>query len=702
MYVLGRPTAYHHTGDEAVCSTWLPFARKKLESLFKRTPMMCRRQTFPLDGVDITIMAAHNVGKIIIDATSGVYLESGFYNILSIAPLNEACWRPPLLVYGAEETADYSPPRPIQGYLTIDNVTGLPVGANVTPKLADGRTSVAMNLGKPLSKTAPNGFTSDTPVYSTDSGMVYAKLVQSNIVPSNYCGLTRIFVQAMYGSKAGRKRYSLDLTGTVPALSLVPKLNADGSGDAEVLLRFYGVDAPWVVCKDWKYWLVTVGYGTATVRKIQTALKHSPGGSFSDLETRQIHAALLADSQLTQTVYTFSCTAVIGDPFAYGWKTNLDGTEAQIVAQYEAAHVFTANHYIASVSFDVAGIPTGVGISLKETADWNPSMSPTTLHALWVPDYYTGRAYAIADLKKVWAAQLCDAPLYAVENGGAVDVVRIKCTGIVAGTGFSLPQGGYTGAGVDALTTTPFHMDSNYQYTYPPTFTYPGATEVLWDILANPPNPAVSGAAGYGSTPYYYKAGSYSDAAYLADVTGWNYYGIYWQTPAYEDRIAIGGPGDIYQSVTLTIPFDDCNAVLYGLISNIDYADMWHYHSDVGYSCWTRLLLCKSDGHGGYETSELVHGPEDIHATAGPGTTAHTRNSQTSTVNIFDAVVRGTSVTITPGSTEYFYPSYNTDPTMNPSYVRSSTGASYKYQLAHLETGASDWPTGTTDPVGWA
>jgi hypothetical protein len=697
MFVLGRPTAYHHTGDEAVCSTYLPFARKKLESLFKRTPEMCRRQTFPLDGVDITIIAANTVGQIIISAGTE-YLDTGFYDHRSIAPLNPDAFLPSHLYYAAPQVGGL-----VQGKLSIKG--GIASGAVVLPE----RDSIVMG-GTTLVKTAPNGATSPTAIYSSDIELLNRKYLQVAVPSSNYCGLTALYVQCLYGSKTTQNQYyahnaapgiGIDPTSGPP----VPVILA---GDFHFFLLYIGANAPWVVCKNWKYWFVTINSNkTVSFRRINTVLSNSAPQT-GDLKT---HAAMLAGSRLAGTDRVFPCnTTLTGVPLAYAWKTNALGDTARIILHDALGDgSFNARHYEAVVQFDAAGTPNGVAVSLLQQAKWAVTNSS---HCLYLPDYFS---HTDIGLKGV-GVYGCNAPIYETAFGGTFKTLNIigpdSTAGISGIGGFS---GGITAAEIYSSWTATSSAGEDVHY---------GGNGI-------PDDPEEF----YGSDALWHIAGTYnpgyaSDSRVVdppPDSTGfWEQRIIritseQWST-AYLWR---GGVSVSYRPLLL-IPFGDCNATLSGYSTATGWssateftgapgfpkiASFQHrFHAygepvgswdDAGELVWNSAGASGSwsgthgEGNSAYINSGYLYYYHDDPINSGPG------SSGGSSVE-FLTIANG-STTI-PVSAAYFQPELGVagDPTIPAAEVKSSLGGSYIYTLSFSEAGSHGWPLHTSNPVGWA
>ena len=736
MFVLGRPTAYHHTGDEAKCSAYLPFARKKLESLFVRAPAMCRRQNFRLEGVDITIIAANSVGKIII-AAGGEYLDSGWYNHHTTAYLNELAFHPSTVVYGTEQAGGG-----IQGALTISK------GVVHGETLLDNRGSKPMGLKKALVKTSPNGFVSGTAIYADDPTLLKRKAIQSLIRPSNYCGLTQLYVQCLYGSVAGQTQYDvagMDDTGAV-TLSGAPALRVKAGKDSKgsqlwADLRFAGTYAPWVVCRNWRYWLVTVKSGTATFRRINTILSNSSSALASlSLDQRKIHSAMLAGSTLSSTVLTFSCANVVGETLAYGWKPDVAGTTAVTVTHEDVtspAYRRRARQYEVHVLFDQTGTPSGLDVVEASVSDWD--ITPGS-HALWVPNYADGVETAVAPTDPNfahWGGVACYAPIYVSVDysGEAANFTLHSITGVNSfggAAGFDSNKGvskNYS-SGVDnseAVVGTGDNGIPGKPYTIP---------NYMPQVEGLPPNPNTD---HYTDERIYWPANpAYpcNGAPFLDPtsiiVTYYDFNILEFTTVTY------AGGSDTYTAL-FGIPFDDASAYFsghasYSVRNDGTVSTSYQNSYPLSQQYWAYYGICPAPdpmppdpyGPGGlgivydYVDAGSIYGDPMFGGGIGNGPlppptdevygVRYTDTNATLTLHTGGSTVllhswAGSVPNDAPGFFyTYFVPEIGPtgDPNIQSFNVWESIGNQYQYSGSMAEAGSSGWPAGAYNPIGWA
>jgi hypothetical protein len=286
------PVSIFLTGEQEKAVKWLPWARNKLAELIKLADGNARSKVYDLqaDGIKVELEANTNTAKIRITAAGGTTLESGFFDQLSTAPLNEFAYIPSFLHYGAEQVADYATPKPVQGLLTWTEF------GHVQGEKLNERTSKAITNNKALVKTDPNGLTSPTAIYG-DANMLLRKKAQTKVKPSMYPGFMRLYVQVLFGKLPCQYDFEAmaESLSTYPALALkVPAPN--GNTKITVTLNHTGVASTWLMhTGDWGYYLVTASTTGLTLRKMGV-IGTKPKGSLTALQQRQAHAGRLASS----------------------------------------------------------------------------------------------------------------------------------------------------------------------------------------------------------------------------------------------------------------------------------------------------------------------------------------------------------------------------------------------------------------------
>ncbi len=271
--------------------------------------------------------------KIVADI--GIYLESGFLNLLSSGQCAENAYKPGILDYDAE-TAAYvaGTSAPLQGRVKI---TGGPE-ADEFPfageALAAGSESLAVGCKQKLpAVTDPCGNTYTGGGYC-DAG-IFAKKDAQYIVPSSmFSGKLRLFVQAVYGTARTDYRRS-------------------GNFDLQI-----GDESPFVLKRGWSNnsWLYTTArYDyflctftgsaiefrqvalSASGKKFRDILAEHPRKSEFDFATK-VEAYILATGTVGSAVYAtvpIEGDAINGSPLDYGWHATWDGRQAAVVCFYK-------------------------------------------------------------------------------------------------------------------------------------------------------------------------------------------------------------------------------------------------------------------------------------------------------------------------------------------------------------------------------
>lgn len=716
------PVGIDFAGNVAGGLPYLPLARKYLRELRKQANGGVRFKAYDLGDVRFEVSVSTNTNMLRIITSTGVYLDSGWYNHLTLGYLNELAFHPSQVLYGAEQASGA-----VQGSLTLKD------GKAQGQTLPAGRNSKPMGAAKALVKTSPNGFSSSTAIYADDPTLLKRKKIQALIKPSNFVGLTQLYVQCLYGSTLGQKQYdiqSMDETGQFaaplfdfPVLQL--KAGTDAQGNEQwVDLKFFGSDAPWVVANGWKYWLVTVKGATVTFRRIKTTLtlpKQAP--TYTGLEARQAHAAMLAGARLSSTATTFACTPINGQPLAYGWKTSDTGQAAQIVchsseykAEYDVggnpdknANIRKAYHYAATVQFGQDGNPSGLAVTLLEEAYWQSSVE---LHCLWLPDGATTMELALAPLGNpyYWQTIECDAPLYLYADyaGGPTKLVRIYCNGTAPGD-----EGGYSG---DITVTGQLMTAEDPHYgvgTFIMTRSAPEADGLSWGGLE------LLAAAGYIEADNRTHQTGPFDPVYFSRIDGAS--GAMHMLKRFPD---IFYDWEQFNKAMLLIPLDDANAVVYGTMAYVTFSGKYEsgtgtekgddypvtaprtvYFSyfDHADSTWkdNGTMTLKQDYDHSNPSAVSVW---SAGLTSGKETSEFTLDLLTTAPVSLDSWTGGQDADYNPVNVSYFFPQIGVtgNPYIQQANVYTALGGAYYYNLSFGETGSSGWPMGAYNIIGWA
>lgn len=714
------PVGVSLQGDEAKAGVWLPWARNKLHRLLNQARGGVRAKIYdPEPDVRVEINVSTHTASIRIIAGGTVYVDSGFYDHVQIAPLHPDAYLPSRVRYGSEQLGGK-----VQGKLRL--VKGYAEGET----LPDNRPSLPMGAKKPLIRQSGNGFVSPAPIYADDPTLLRRKRIQATLKPSNWQGLTRAWIQAMYGSIANQKNYDIPTMqengfiqeGQIATLA-IHYVKQDKSSDW-LSLPHTGIQAPWIMVqpKKWIYWLVTVNANqTASFRKLSTAISMGrPADSYSRLQARQAHAALLAGSKLTDTVITVPLAiAPVGDPPSYGWAADGWGRTAKIVghALYDGdPPKRLARSYSVTVLFDEKDKPNGMDITLDEEAFWDINSAS---HCLYFPIEILNVKYQQAQGKLDWFGGLdCDAPLLArsYPPNYTPQIVRFigkESVGLV----------GFDGAGV--TETAP--ISEAYTTPLPWTVTFNGDS----DVAANG-NGIEGDIQEFFQWPETYMNAENENLGHASDSRGDEAPGDgYWEQRVVS-AVAQSWQGVFHEEFDvfdiarplLIVPFGDAESVVSGLQAGRVYDR--YYQIDIGPYSFTRSLTFQHrfipvPGDGSpvawsewgtliYNNADQVGSWADINTgkLASMPVTGPPGGPWFGSGSVYDSTVRvhakNQVVNVADPSLAYFQPEIGPsgNPFISPSTIVSSMGAAYFYALSQGEGGSSDWPEGAYNPVGWA
>jgi hypothetical protein len=717
------PTGVSLNGDEAKAGAWLPWARNKLQTLINQAKGHVRSKVFnPEPDIHVEINVSTNTAFIRIVAGGTVYVDSGFYDHIQLAPLHPDAYLPSRVRYGTEQLGSR-----MQGRLRL--VKGYTEGET----LPADRQSIPMGAKKPLIRTAGNGWVSSDPIYADDPMLLRRKRIQNTLKPSNWQGLTRQWIQALYGSIINQGHYDIPTMmdngfiqpGQTAELS-IQYTKQDGSTDW-IGIPHTGIQAPWILVQpnQWIYWLVTVNANqTATFRKLSTAIQMGKQADiYSNLQARQAHAALLAGSRLTDTHLTVPlAVAPVGDTNGIGWAADGYGHIAKIVghALFDAdPPKRLARSYSATVLFDEKGKPKGMTLTLDEEAFWDINSG---VHCLYFPVEVLGIKYEQAQGKLDWFGGLdCDAPLLArsFAPNYTPQIVRFIGKEAVGPVGFAGAGIAETGTISEAYSTPlPWTVTFNGDVNVAPSSGLGGTgngieddvQEFFWwpETLANSENEDLGHASdSRGDEP---PGDGYWEQRVVSLVFQ-NWLGVY--------HLEVGVL-DMARPL-LIVPFADAESLATGLLSGRRFDEMYESRkgpfnftrsltlqhrfipipgdgTPVAWSLWGTIVYNDADQPGSFNdvnTGKLASMPSSGQITELNG-------------SAYDFSVRvhakGQVVNVADPSPVYFQPEIGPtgNPLIDPTTILSSMGSPYFYALSQGEGGSSDWPYGAYNPVGWA
>jgi hypothetical protein len=444
------------------------------------------------------------------------------------------------------------------------------------------------------------------------------------------------------------------------------------------------------------YWLVNVIGGLVRFQLIKTPKAWCDNSPFlSSLDGRKLHSVLLANSKIStdpKDTVMFHVGQIEGQPLAYGWHSNEDGSEVQ-------AAMDTGNytrHYRLTIAGGFDGKPKAVKMALLGEGPWAVA---NAYHCLAFPDYTTQKEVYV----KGGGGIPCNAPIHVVFRNGAFIPYNIRLAEGIVGIG---PQ------------TGSYSLADNYN-----TQKVTKGAESLY------------AGGGEGDWPMGYDA-SWWDSWVLSWFNpGWESNDLptltntdtsYWDKRitsinAFEwwlDREYYEGVGN-YTKPLLIVPFGDCESVVEGKMTGMSYGGLYGmYHWGGSFpKTWTyhkRLVTTTKDDKGNDVTTIGAWEPWGTRVLNDPTADTlqyfPTHGHIVSTSNGDNVATKSMAVKLGGGRTAviddpaniYFHPAIGStgDPSDNPSYAAGTTGASYQFQLGHGPDGSEDWPAG--NPVGWA
>lgn len=448
-----------------------------------------------------------------IRGTTGLYMESGLFDLLNIAPLNEGTYKRAQLYYDSTLDAYADTDEALMGKISVsrNSITYDPrdEGASessVGCKEKDLLTQIAM---------LDIIFTGDlelvgsgTPVFCPDTvGMLKRKRAQSFFPSSAFNAKMRLFVQSVYGSK--RTDYTMDLgSGYIGSLQI---------GDEGVNPYFFSTGYVLYTGSDYQYFMLELTEDQVKVNKLKLSKQGEKLRQWlldnpqSSTEQRRYEGYLLSTATFSgwYTVGDISEAYAKGSPHAYGWKANWNGDEAHVVVKQLKAgtdNTWEYTHFKLTVS--LAESTSNLDYWQDESSwTFNVSEEEATQEAtfivaeqlIWAPDFVEGGMQVFLsqpDAGSTPSAIDCDVPVYIVYNydDDDFDVIRFKREDLGSG------DGSYGGT---------------HTIPIPETLPQCGASDCVW------------GTTSTGSSEYGFYVENYSGATAVAkkgtgvQISGW-------------------------------------------------------------------------------------------------------------------------------------------------------------------------------------
>ena len=335
----------------------------------------------------INIVAAPLVD---IEIPPELYLESGFYDLVSSAKCSEGTAKPAILHYNS----------PIQAYInSLDKpIQGLINSKLLGEKLPDGYVSksVGGNLTTSFSDSCGNYYNSYTgSIYSKDyKSILRQKQIQNRIPSSLFSGKLRLYIQAIYGSKRADYWINLDDNGLPKQADYDFYLENDNK-DLVKIEWGYPDTCGLFTTEKLDYYLIIIHQNTVDLYPLKLI-----GGAQgirnvylnSDLINdfivkSKIEAYLLGQAVISKDKITIpiESSSTFGEPLAYGWKFSESGKEARIVLNVDISGnrtAYEATEFILKIDHSEGTFKATMSKGMVGKWSHNAYFVP------WVPDYF--------------------------------------------------------------------------------------------------------------------------------------------------------------------------------------------------------------------------------------------------------------------------------------------------------------------------
>lgn len=373
-------------GDPAECHIWYGVALIRLKFLLEHRPGSVTDVMVPTEGVYIRVDTRPNRVHIKVEE-GGIYLESGFLDLLSAAKCAENAYKPAVLHFNSSILA-YRGLHPEfdwwQGKVIATDLLTVK-GEDVS----DGYESLAVGCtGKQDSVVA---LPPCTQVYSNggycDPKKIYQKKeAQANTPASMFSGKLRLWIQALYGQKQCRYSAAKGLDGRViPGHIYIG--DKEYTEDSETFVTrklisaFYAPSYGLFTTEDYQYFLVEVSSVinyyplkiTSAAEKIRAMLNAPPPEATSE-DIKRAEAYVLSTAHVDVAgMQTSGTITPLGTPLYYGFHWKWDGSSADIVT-HEVDHSvqkYLARHYRVDITFN--GSNFSHSLTLVESGYWWPA-----------------------------------------------------------------------------------------------------------------------------------------------------------------------------------------------------------------------------------------------------------------------------------------------------------------------------------------
>ena len=386
-------------GDEAECMKWYGMAMQKLGFMLKTNPGATSTTLRPSEDVVIKIDTRPN--RIAIEASSGLYLESGFINFRNTAPCNIDTYKPSLLYY-SNSMKSYlgSLKNPIDGKVHAISIPPFFKGEKLNER--ESKVTTCSDKYKVRSLTLCDiTYKDQYPIFCDTDEIRRLKSLQQKILPSNFSGKLRLFVQGMYG-KPNRNDYST--IEDYPALCYPLYV---GTMQLGYDIKYHQVSSGLFTTPDNEYFIINISASSIWSAKLEikgkaanllSALKLHKSSMQPD-NVKRIEAYILGGAEIMpETKVSVDLSALQGDPLAYGWHFNWDGSEAHIITHHDnlpTDQYWYANHYKLTFTHN-QGVITASLTTLSSNDKWNAVGNKI----VFTPEYFSGNMQAFVNPMK--------------------------------------------------------------------------------------------------------------------------------------------------------------------------------------------------------------------------------------------------------------------------------------------------------------
>lgn len=304
-----------------------------------------------------------------------LYLESGLFDLLEVAPLNENTYKRAQLYFSDPPDSD-----PLSTYSETDEALmgKISVSRNSVdydPELNEGPSESGVgckedDLQKRVTGQSSGGDTetyySPTPIFC-DQDVQQRKYAQYIMPASVFSGKMREYVQCIYGSRREDYLYVEGIGSEISGLLWIESTYHNPYFSASTKF-IYTVPSGTDDRVDYQHFMLNISEDGVEVAKMELSDKGEKlrkwlvANPQDTTETRRVEGYLLSETTLSDSWFIVGDSDDVGasydkgTPLAYGWHFNMAGTEGQKVTHVydEDEGFYTSTHWkvTVSLSFD--------------------------------------------------------------------------------------------------------------------------------------------------------------------------------------------------------------------------------------------------------------------------------------------------------------------------------------------------------------